>query len=152
MLQIQLTGFLDKDTPKFCKELWTLCLSAQSNPQGVPKELLEAKKLELIQEKVISSMFLHKGLKLTDNDDRSKPKKRQKRRRGKRSKKRPVIKTSSRFGNVNAVREDGVAVAAEAIGVVMISREERGNQDPHHLGAGARDEAHADDLTTAPPR
>jgi serine/arginine repetitive matrix protein 1 len=51
-LQISLTGFLDKDTPKFCKELWKLCLSAQSNPQGVPKELLEAKKLELIQEKV----------------------------------------------------------------------------------------------------
>ena len=51
-LQISLTGFLDKDTPKFCKELWNLCLSAQANPQGVPKELLEAKKLELIQEKV----------------------------------------------------------------------------------------------------
>lgn len=51
-MQIQLTGFLDKDTPVFCKELWKLCLSAQSNPQGVPKELLEAKKLELIQEKV----------------------------------------------------------------------------------------------------
>ncbi|KAJ5252280.1 Splicing factor PWI [Penicillium chrysogenum] len=52
-LQIQLTGFLDKDTPKFCQELWSLCLSGQENPQGVPKELLEAKKLELIQEKVI---------------------------------------------------------------------------------------------------
>ncbi|EGC45656.1 conserved hypothetical protein [Histoplasma capsulatum var. duboisii H88] len=52
LLQIQLTGFLDKDTPKFCKELWNLCLSAQNNPQGVPKELLEAKKLELRQEKV----------------------------------------------------------------------------------------------------
>ncbi|TAQ86529.1 hypothetical protein B7494_g5155 [Chlorociboria aeruginascens] len=51
-MQIQLTGFLDKDTAKFCKELWKLCLSAQSNPQGVPKELLEAKKLELIQEKI----------------------------------------------------------------------------------------------------
>lgn len=51
-LQIQLTGFLDKDTPKFCKELWSLCLSGQENPQGVPKELLEAKKLELMQEKV----------------------------------------------------------------------------------------------------
>merc|ERR1711939_681094 len=51
-LQISLTGFLDKDTPKFCKDLWNLCLSAQSNPQGVPKELLEAKKLELIQEKI----------------------------------------------------------------------------------------------------
>jgi serine/arginine repetitive matrix protein 1 len=52
VLQIQLTGFLEKDTPSFCKELWNLCLSAQSNTQGVPKELLEAKKLELIQEKV----------------------------------------------------------------------------------------------------
>ncbi len=51
-MQIQLTGFLDKETPPFCKELWKLCLSAQTNPQGVPKELLEAKKLELIQEKV----------------------------------------------------------------------------------------------------
>lgn len=51
-LQIQLTGFLEKETAGFCKELWTLCLSAQANPQGVPKELLEAKKLELIQEKV----------------------------------------------------------------------------------------------------
>ncbi|KAJ9164929.1 hypothetical protein NKR19_g933 [Coniochaeta hoffmannii] len=51
-LQIQLTGFLDKDTPSFCKELWKLFLSAQTSPQGVPKELLEAKKLELIQEKI----------------------------------------------------------------------------------------------------
>ncbi|XTI95944.1 hypothetical protein V2W45_1450491 [Cenococcum geophilum] len=51
-LQIQLTGFLEKETAGFCKELWTLCLSAQANPQGVPKELLEAKKLELIQEKI----------------------------------------------------------------------------------------------------
>ncbi|KAJ0289405.1 hypothetical protein COL26b_003089 [Colletotrichum chrysophilum] len=51
-LQIQLTGFLDKDTAPFCKELWKLCLSAQTSPQGVPKELLEAKKLELIQEKI----------------------------------------------------------------------------------------------------
>lgn len=60
MLQIQLTGFLDKDTPSFCKELWTLCLSAQSNAQGVPKELLEAKKLELIQEKVtVAHEYVH---------------------------------------------------------------------------------------------
>ncbi|GAB1310118.1 PWI domain-containing protein [Madurella fahalii] len=51
-LQIQLTGFLDKDTPAFCKDLWKLLLSAQASPQGVPKELLEAKKLELMQEKI----------------------------------------------------------------------------------------------------
>ncbi|OCL02341.1 PWI domain-containing protein [Glonium stellatum] len=56
-LQIQLTGFLEKETASFCKELWTLCLSAQANPQGVPKELLEAKKLELIQEKVTLLLF-----------------------------------------------------------------------------------------------
>jgi len=69
-MQIQLTGFLDKDTPAFCKELWSLCLSAQSNPQGVPKELLEAKKLELIQEKVCSTACT--GRASTDIDtDRS---------------------------------------------------------------------------------
>ncbi|KAJ3486867.1 hypothetical protein NLG97_g6527 [Lecanicillium saksenae] len=51
-IQIQLTGFLDKDTARFCQELWKLFLSAQDSPQGVPKELLEAKKLELMQEKV----------------------------------------------------------------------------------------------------
>ncbi|KAH8194580.1 hypothetical protein TruAng_011249 [Truncatella angustata] len=51
-MQIQLTGFLEKETPSFCKELWNLFLSAQSSPQGVPQELLEAKKLELIQEKI----------------------------------------------------------------------------------------------------
>jgi hypothetical protein len=51
-LQIQLTGFLDKDTAPFCKDLWKLLLSAQDSPQGVPKELLEAKKQELLQEKV----------------------------------------------------------------------------------------------------
>ncbi|KAI0136519.1 PWI domain-containing protein [Xylariales sp. AK1849] len=51
-MQIQLTGFLDKETAPFCKELWMLFLSAQASPQGVPKELLEAKKLELIQEKL----------------------------------------------------------------------------------------------------
>lgn len=56
-IQIQLTGFLDKDTPAFCKELWKLLLSAQNSPQGVPKELLEAKKLELMQEKVGKSIL-----------------------------------------------------------------------------------------------
>jgi len=55
VLQIQLGGFLEKDTASFCKELWNLCLSAQANAQGVPQELLEAKKLELIQEKVNKS-------------------------------------------------------------------------------------------------
>ncbi|KAF2187757.1 PWI domain-containing protein [Zopfia rhizophila CBS 207.26] len=51
-IQIQLTGFLGKECAGFCKELWNLMLSAQDSPQKVPKELLEAKKLEMKQEKV----------------------------------------------------------------------------------------------------
>lgn len=51
-IQIQLTGFLGKDTASFCKELWDLMLSAQDSPMGVPRELLEAKKAELQQEQV----------------------------------------------------------------------------------------------------
>lgn len=52
-IQIQLTGFLGaKECAAFCKELWNLMLSAQQSPQGVPKELLEAKKAEMKQEKV----------------------------------------------------------------------------------------------------
>ncbi|OTB08815.1 hypothetical protein M426DRAFT_7535 [Hypoxylon sp. CI-4A] len=62
-MQIQLTGFLDKDTAPFCKDLWNLCLSAQASPQGVPKELLEAKKMELIQEKVFHQYMLLKRRK-----------------------------------------------------------------------------------------
>ncbi|CAD0091567.1 unnamed protein product, partial [Aureobasidium mustum] len=51
-LQIQLTGFLEKDAAPFCQELWNLCLSAQKSDTGIPQQLVEAKKLELIQEKV----------------------------------------------------------------------------------------------------
>lgn len=51
-IQIHLAGFLNKACAPFCKELWNLMLSAQSSIAGVPKELLEAKKLELKQEQV----------------------------------------------------------------------------------------------------
>ncbi|KAI7165248.1 hypothetical protein KC349_g273 [Hortaea werneckii] len=51
-LQISLTGFLDKEAPGFCQHLWNLLLSAQESETGVPKELLEAKKTELINERI----------------------------------------------------------------------------------------------------
>ncbi|KAK4987939.1 hypothetical protein LTR50_004276 [Elasticomyces elasticus] len=50
-IQIALTGFLNKDSAPFCLELWKLCLSAQESDQGVPKDLLEAKKMELMKDK-----------------------------------------------------------------------------------------------------
>ncbi|GAA5970668.1 hypothetical protein JCM21900_003649 [Sporobolomyces salmonicolor] len=46
-LQVLLTGFLEKKTPAFMESLWTLLLSAQSNPLRVPTELLEEKKREM---------------------------------------------------------------------------------------------------------
>ncbi|KAF2164168.1 hypothetical protein M409DRAFT_37112 [Zasmidium cellare ATCC 36951] len=51
-LQTNLAGFLDKDAPAFCLALWKMCLSAQDDPSGIPKELIEAKKMELMQERV----------------------------------------------------------------------------------------------------
>ncbi|KAF5988462.1 serine arginine repetitive matrix 1 [Fusarium coicis] len=69
-LQIQLTGFLDKDTAVFCKDLWKLLLSAQSSAQGVPKELLEAKKLELIQEKIEADRAAETAKQRRDDWDR----------------------------------------------------------------------------------
>ncbi|KAF4957595.1 hypothetical protein FSARC_11249, partial [Fusarium sarcochroum] len=69
-LQIQLTGFLDKDTAAFCKDLWKLLLSAQSSPQGVPKELLEAKKLELMQEKIEADRAAESAKQRQDDWDR----------------------------------------------------------------------------------
>ncbi|KAL3961991.1 hypothetical protein ACCO45_003514 [Purpureocillium lilacinum] len=69
-IQIQLTGFLDKDTASFCKELWNMLLSAQSNKSGVPQELLEAKKLELMQKTFDADKTAEVARRSHSNDDR----------------------------------------------------------------------------------
>jgi hypothetical protein len=51
-LQIFLRPTLNGKEEAFCKELWDLMLSAQESDQGVPPKLLEAKKLQLKQDKV----------------------------------------------------------------------------------------------------
>ncbi|USW54321.1 Putative PWI domain-containing protein [Septoria linicola] len=51
-IQTDISGFLDKDAAPFCRQLWKLLLSAQADPKGIPQELLEAKKFELIQERI----------------------------------------------------------------------------------------------------
>nr|GEU34889.1 serine/arginine repetitive matrix protein 1 isoform X1 [Tanacetum cinerariifolium] len=45
-IQISLTGFMEKNTGKFMKELWTHLLSAQENASGVPQQFLDAKEEE----------------------------------------------------------------------------------------------------------
>ncbi|XP_052202308.1 uncharacterized protein LOC127808031 isoform X2 [Diospyros lotus] len=50
-IQISLTGFMEKNTGKFMKELWTLLLSAQKNVSGVPQQFLDAKEEETRKKK-----------------------------------------------------------------------------------------------------
>lgn len=51
-VQIQLTGFMERNTGKFMKELWSLLLSAQNNASGVPQQFLDAKEEETKKKKV----------------------------------------------------------------------------------------------------
>lgn len=53
-VQIQLTGFMEKNTGKFMKELWSLLISAQSNVSGIPQQFLDQKAEETRLKKVIS--------------------------------------------------------------------------------------------------
>lgn len=66
-IQQNLSGFLDIDAPRFSLELWKLCLSAQASSQGIPKELLEAKKAELIQERVRQTIQIASSKVCTNN-------------------------------------------------------------------------------------
>jgi len=53
-VQIQLTGFMEKNTGKFMKELWSLLISAQSNVSGIPQQFLDQKAEETRLKKVMS--------------------------------------------------------------------------------------------------
>ncbi|KAF6143224.1 hypothetical protein GIB67_038065 [Kingdonia uniflora] len=50
-IQIQITGFMEKNTGKFMKELWVLLLSAEKNASGVPQQFLDAKEEEIRKKK-----------------------------------------------------------------------------------------------------
>ncbi|KAI3450345.1 hypothetical protein Pfo_007010 [Paulownia fortunei] len=50
-VQISLTGFMERNTGKFMKELWALLLSAQQNVSGVPQQFLDAKEEETKKKK-----------------------------------------------------------------------------------------------------
>jgi len=48
-LQVQLTGFLNKQAQPFVAELWKLLLDAQDAPHGIPRAFVERKKKELVK-------------------------------------------------------------------------------------------------------
>mmetsp|Transcript_90206 Transcript_90206/g.160670 ORF Transcript_90206/g.160670 Transcript_90206/m.160670 type:complete len:238 (-) Transcript_90206:79-792(-) len=51
LLQVNMTGFMERKAAPFCSELWTHLLSAQDSPVGVPREFIDQKKEELKQKK-----------------------------------------------------------------------------------------------------
>lgn len=55
-MQINLTGFLEKNTQKFVLELWQLLLSAQESFSGIPALFLEQKKKELMEKQVYQTL------------------------------------------------------------------------------------------------
>lgn len=57
-VQISLTGFMEKNTVKFMKELWTLLISAQNNASGVPQQFLDAKQEEARTKKVNICIYI----------------------------------------------------------------------------------------------
>jgi len=51
LLQVNMTGFMERKAAPFCSELWKHLLSAQDSPVGVPREFIEEKKEELRKKK-----------------------------------------------------------------------------------------------------
>jgi serine/arginine repetitive matrix protein 1 len=51
-VQIQITGFMEKNTGKFMRELWSLLTSAQNNISKIPQQFLDEKAEETRQKKV----------------------------------------------------------------------------------------------------
>ena len=49
-IQYAITGFLDNKTYEFMQEFWKILISAQKTPDGIPRELIEEKKEEIIKQ------------------------------------------------------------------------------------------------------
>ncbi|GAB4860110.1 hypothetical protein Ancab_011588 [Ancistrocladus abbreviatus] len=69
-VQIQLTGFMEKHTGKFMKELWSLLLSAQTNASGVPQQFLDAKEEETKRRKEESERIVNEIQKRKEKESR----------------------------------------------------------------------------------
>lgn len=52
-LQLDITGFLEKKSPVFVEELWTLLTDAQQQKHGIPTAFIEKKKAELANKQVV---------------------------------------------------------------------------------------------------
>ncbi|KAJ8533197.1 hypothetical protein K7X08_016086 [Anisodus acutangulus] len=69
-VQISLTGFMERNTGKFMKELWALLLSAQNNASGVPQQFLEAKEEEMRKKKAETDRIANEIQKKKERENR----------------------------------------------------------------------------------
>ena len=71
-LQVQLTGFLNKQAQPFVAELWKLLLDAQDSPHGIPRAFVERKKQELVARRAEGGDRDHGGFSKREDrgDDR----------------------------------------------------------------------------------
>ncbi|KAJ8550795.1 hypothetical protein K7X08_000165 [Anisodus acutangulus] len=69
-VQISLTGFMERNTGKFMKELWVLLLSAQNNASGVPLQFLEAKEEEMRKKKAETDRIANAIQKKKERENR----------------------------------------------------------------------------------
>ena len=56
-MQLDVTGFLEKQSGAFVAELWALMVDAQEQPTGIPSVFLQKKKEEILQRQSASNRF-----------------------------------------------------------------------------------------------
>ncbi|GLT67012.1 hypothetical protein SLA2020_393480 [Shorea laevis] len=69
-VQISLTGFMEKSTGKFMKELWPLLLSAQKNVSGVRQQFLDAREDETRKKKADADRMTNEIQRKKDKESR----------------------------------------------------------------------------------
>merc|ERR1719336_3393249 len=72
VMQVQLTGFLERDAKAFTEELWNHIVTASRNPGGIPTKMLEETKRKLAKGRGSRSKR-----KREDSDDEAKKKKKE---------------------------------------------------------------------------
>ncbi|KAL4475046.1 hypothetical protein ABPG74_001742 [Tetrahymena malaccensis] len=66
LIQIRVTGFLERDTKRFMADLWKLLLEAQNSPHGIPTSLIDSKKQELKDKEELFKKSQEQLLKLEE--------------------------------------------------------------------------------------
>lgn len=70
----QMDDFIGKDESlKFCEELWSLLLSGQNDPDGIPEQLLEQRKRQLEKETAEKAKIMISQMRLKPDYSRSRP-------------------------------------------------------------------------------